>query len=178
MKRKIQIGIIGSSAKKFNIKTLKLASEIGKEIAKNNCILVFGEEEIINSISQIAAESAVKYGGEAVSFLHDNNRKSKIPGSIKITTGQNIGGGREFSFILSCDVVISLAGGSGTLMEIAIAYQANIPVIVLSDSGGWSGKLAGKFLDSRKRQKIISSKNPSAAVATAIELAKKYNNIY
>jgi len=62
----------------------------------------------------------------------------------------------------------------GTLTEIAIAYQANIPVIVLKDTGGWSEKLGGQFLDSRNRIKIEVAENPKVAVELAIKLAKKY----
>ena len=74
---------------------------------------------------------------------------------------------------MSCDAVIALSGGSGTLTEIAIAYQANIPVVVLENTGGWSEKLAGRYLDARKRIKIEAAKDPKSAVELAIGLAKK-----
>jgi len=44
--------------------------------------------------------------------------------------------------VLSCNALICI-WGSGTLNEIAIAYQANIPIVDLEGSGGWGDKLIG-----------------------------------
>ena len=91
---------------------------------------------------------------------------------IIIASGMERGGGREFTLVLSCDAIIALSGGSGTLTEIAIAYQDNIPVVVLAGTGGWANKLANQYLDDRKRILIRSADTPSAAVAIAIELTE------
>lgn len=64
-------------------------------------------------------------------------------------------------------------GGSGTLNEIAVAYQLNIPIISISNTGGWADKLANQYLDDRKRFKIISAKNSKEAVDLAFKLARK-----
>lgn len=173
--RKIQIGIMGSMADSKLKKSLEnKARKLGAEIAKKEAILVFGYEGDFNSLPEIAARSAEKHGGQTVAFLWGNNRKTiKDLHSITISTGQIRGGGREFSLVLSCDVLICIGGGSGTLTEIAMAYQANIPVIVLEKTGGWSQRLANQFLDNRKRFKIIGIKEEKAAVNKAIKLANK-----
>ncbi len=92
---------------------------------------------------------------------------------VVISTGMERGGGMELVLALSCDAIIALGGGSGTLNEIAVAYQADIPVVVLEGTGGWSGKLKGTFLDERKRYVIRSAKAPEDAVRIAVELAKE-----
>lgn len=89
------------------------------------------------------------------------------------TSGLERGGGRELTLVLSCDAIIALNGGSGTLTEIAIAYQANIPVVVLENSGGWSEKLAGIYLDERRRIRIETASSPKEAVEKAIKLIKQ-----
>lgn len=58
-------------------------------------------------------------------------------------------------------------------MEIAMAYQANIPIIALQETGGWSGKLTNSFLDERKRIKIVEGNTPHEAVKQAVKLASK-----
>jgi uncharacterized protein (TIGR00725 family) len=73
----------------------------------------------------------------------------------------------------SCDVIIAISGGSGTLNEIAVAYQLGIPVICLKGYGGWGEKLAGTFLDERKRLKCQSASTPEEVVKMAIDSAKK-----
>ena len=73
-------------------------------------------------------------------------------------------------------MIITIGGGSGTLNEIVVAYQAGIPVVVLKDSGGWSDKLAETYLDDRKRFKIKSARTPREAAELAIRLAKGKND--
>ena len=75
--------------------------------------------------------------------------------------------------VLSCDVIIAIGGGSGTLTEIAVAYQAGIPIITISNVEGWAKKLSNQFLDDRKRLKCIEATSPEDAVKKAIEVAKK-----
>lgn len=164
--RKLQIGVMGSmadSALAENAK--KIAKRVGAEIAKRGVTLIFGFEGDFDSFSTIAAREAEKNGGNTVAFVWGSSKMDlgKL-NSLRVVTGQARGGGREFSLILSCDAVICIGGGSGTLTEIAMAYQAGIPIIVLKNTGGWSQKLEGTFLDDRKRVKILSAKNAKAAV--------------
>ncbi len=81
---------------------------------------------------------------------------------------------RETSLVLSCDVIITINGGSGTLTEMLVAYQAGIPIVALKGSGGWSDKMAGKYFDDRKRIEVKSANSPREAVSKAVELV---NNI-
>lgn len=174
--RKVQIGIIGSMLDvKLDKKVLKVADELGKEVAKNNAILLYGFEGDFNSLSYHAAKSAEKNGGLTISFnwgVPGNKATQNGPNSIVVQTGMWRGGGREFPFILSCDAVISIHGGAGTLTEIAMAYNADIPVVALENSGGWSSKLANTFIDSRKKLLIRSAETPQQAVALALSSIK------
>lgn len=174
--RKIQIGIIGSMADiKLEESLKKTARVLGKEIAKSGAVLAFGFEGDYESLSLIAAQEADKRTGQTLAFCWGDEKPNLSDlNSIVISTGQLRGGGREFSFILSCDAIISMCGGSGTLMEIAMAYQANIPLIVIKKTGGWSDKLKGSFLDNRKRMKVIAVRAPKEAVKIALSMAK-YN---
>lgn len=173
MKKQIQIGVVGSMTdQKVSGSVLQIAKDLGKEIAKAGALLLFGFEGDFDSLSSIAAKSAEQHGGKTVAFFwgKDQGNLGNLH-SIRIETGQLRGGGREFSLILSCDAIVSIGGGSGTLTEIGMAYQAGIPVIVIKDSGGWSEKLSGTFLDERRRLKIEPVENPQEAVESAIRLA-------
>jgi uncharacterized protein (TIGR00725 family) len=70
--------------------------------------------------------------------------------------------------VLSCDAIIAISGGSGTLTEIAIAYQANIPTIVMNGTGGWAERLADEYLDARKRRITLSANTAKEAVDIAL----------
>jgi uncharacterized protein (TIGR00725 family) len=80
--------------------------------------------------------------------------------------------------VLGCDVVIALSGGSGTLNELAIAYQADIPMIVVKGLGGWSDRLADQYFDSRKRRKVLGASTAEEAVEIAFREAAVYRKKY
>ena len=173
MKRKIQIGVMGSSADLNYSKELEsVAEQIGYSIAKNNATLIFGAEKDYDSLSTSACRGAKKALGTTVGITYDKGfdifEKENI--DVVIVTGLVRGGGRETSLVLSCDGIITIGGGSGTLTEIAIAYQANIPIVAIKNSGGWSEKLAGQYLDERKRMRIEESNTPDEAVKKIIGL--------
>ncbi len=173
--RKIQIGVMGSCADlRYSKKIEKLAEEVGFWVAKKKATLVFGAEKDLDSLSTAACRGAKKAGGFTVGITYGKGLKILEKNvDVVIASGLERGGGRELTLVLSCDAIICLSGGSGTLTEIAIAYQANIPIVVLKGTGGWSDKLAGEFLDSRKRVKVEVTKTPKEAVELAIKIASK-----
>lgn len=189
LSRKLQIGVMGSAADLKYSKILeKMAEEIGYWIAKKGAALIFGAEKDYDSLSTAACRGAKKAGGLTIGVTYgkglDIFEKKNV--DIVIASGLDRGGGREFTLVLSSDAIIALNGGSGTLTEIAIAYQANIPVVVLKNTGGWSEKLGGQYLDARNRIKIEVAENPKEAVSLALKLARQkygsrkqnYNSFY
>jgi hypothetical protein len=54
----------------------------------------------------------------------------------------------------------------------AIAYQSNIPVVVMADTGGWSEKLGGTYIDARNRFKVEIATTASEAVSKAVALVR------
>ncbi|MDE2104180.1 MAG: hypothetical protein KGL39_43490 [Patescibacteria group bacterium] len=172
--KKIQIGVMGSAADlKYSKDLERTADALGRYVAKKNCILVFGAEKDYDSLSTVASRAAKDEGGMTVGITYGKDKKIFDPttADVLIASGLERGGGRELPLVLSCDVIICVSGGSGTLTEIAIAYQANIPIIVIKSSGGWSQRLEDQFLDDRKRVRIIPANSPEEAVDLAIRLS-------
>ena len=170
--KKLQIGIMGSAADlNYSEETENFAKELGKLIAKSNNILVYGAEKEYTSLSTEAAKSASKYNGITVGITYGKDKKiyGDFRPTVLIPSGLEIGGGREFTLIQSCDVIIAISGGSGTLTEMAIAYQANIPIITVDKFGGWAKKLSNKYIDQRKRVKCITASTPEEALNKAIK---------
>ena len=172
---KLQIGVMGSAADtQYSKKCEQLAFEIGKHIAKSGNILVFGAEKDTDSLSTAAARGAKSQRGITVGVTYGKGKEifDRACADVIIASGLERGGGREFVMINSCNAIITVNGGSGTLTEMAIAYQSNIPIVVLENTGGWSDRLAGEYIDTRKRVKAVSAKTPKEAVQKALELAK------
>ncbi len=175
--KKLQIGIIGSMADiELSSSNKDAAQNIGEKLAKSGATLLFGYEGDYTSLSYIAAQSANANGGETIAFVWGEKKlNTENLKSTQIITGQMRGGGREYSFILSCEAVIAIGGGSGTLMEISMAYQNNIPIISLENSGGWAQRLANQYLDERKKLKIIGATDAKSAVEIAIKAINSEN---
>lgn len=174
VERKLQIGVMGSAADlKYSKKIEKLAEEVGRLVAESGNITIYGAEKDYDSLSTAASRGAKKTGGLTVGITYGKGKDiydKEGYTDVVIPCGLERGGGREFVLVNACDGIITISGGSGTLTEIAIAYQLNIPVVVLVGSGGWSDKLAETYLDGRKRLKVISARTPKEAVDKVIKL--------
>jgi hypothetical protein len=177
LKRKLQIGVMGSAADLEKDKALfALAEKVGEAIAKSGNILVFGAEKDYDSLSTAACRGAKQAKGMTVGITYGKNLETYEEADVIIATGLERGGGREFSLALSCDAIIAISGGSGTLNEMVVAYQANIPLVAIENTGGWADKMAGEYFDARKRVKVESAKTPTEAVQAAVSLAMKKHN--
>lgn len=168
---------MGSAADlKYSKKIEQIAFEIGECIAKTGNITVYGAEKDYDSLSTAAARGAKKAGGLTVGVTYGKGKDiwdREGNTDVLICSGLERGGGREFVLVNSCDAIIIVSGGSGTLNEAVIAYQLNIPVVALVGTGGWADKLADTYIDGRKRFKVVSSTTPEGAVALAIKLAQE-----
>lgn len=176
--RKLQIGVMGSAADlKYSEKLEKLAFEVGKLIAESGNITIYGAEKDYDSLSTAAARGAKSVGGLTVGITYGEGKDiwdKQGDTDVIICSGLERGGGREFVLVNSCDAIIIISGGSGTLTESAIAYQLNIPIIALAGTGGWADKLVGTYIDDRKRMKVIFAKTADQAVRAAIKLGTAY----
>jgi uncharacterized protein (TIGR00725 family) len=172
--RKYQIGVMGSAADlKYSKNIEKIAEEIGKLIAESGNITMYGAEKDYDSLSTAAARGAKKANGLTVGVTYGKGKNiwdKKNNTDVIICSGLERGGGREFVLVNSCDGIITISGGSGTMTEMLIAYQLNIPVVVIKETGGWSDKMAGKYFDNRKRMKAIPAKSPKEAVEKILKL--------
>jgi uncharacterized protein (TIGR00725 family) len=177
IKRKLQIGVMGSAADvKYSKKIEKIAEEAGMLIAESGNTIIYGAEKDCDSLSTAAARGAKKAGGFTVGITYGKGKDiwdKEGNTDVVICSGLERGGGREFVLVNSCDGIIAISGGSGTMNEMLVAYQLNIPIIVITGSGGWADEMAGKYFDSRKRMKAIPAKNAKEAVTKILKLANK-----
>jgi uncharacterized protein (TIGR00725 family) len=150
------IAVIGNS--KASAQEIKLAEEIGREIAKNGAVLVCGG---LDGVMEAACHGAVSAGGLTVGILpgtdrNDANEFVKIP----IVTG--IGYARNIIVVKSAQAVIAVGGSYGTLTEIGYALKNGIPVIGIDT---W--KLSQK---EKTGDAIIRVENAVEAVAVALDM--------
>ena len=174
--RRLQIGVMGSAQDLNYSRNLEeLAEEVGSWIARGGAILVFGAEKDYDSLSTAACRGAKKERGLTIGFTYGRGKDIyQKDADIIVVTGMERGGGREFVLAASCDCMIALSGGSGTLNELVVAYQLGIPMVALKGTGGWAEKLADQYFDARQRLKVIGADTPKEAVEIAFEQGGKY----
>ena len=174
--RKFQIGVMGSAADlEYNDDVAAFAEAVGRLVAERDGILVFGAEKDVDSLSTAACRGAKSANGITVGITYGKGKDIwQKDADIIIPSGLERGGGRETVLVLACDAVIAISGGSGTLTELAVAYQADIPAVAVTGFGGWSEKLADDYLDARKRLKTEAASTPEQAVDLAFKAAADY----
>lgn len=130
-------------------------------------------------MSTAACRGAKKYRGLTVGVTYGKGKGIyQRDADIIISTGSDRGGPRESTLSLSCDAIIAISGGSGTLTELAVAYQGNIPMIAMRNTGGWADKLADQYFDGRKRRMVIGANTPKEAVDIAIKEGIEYLRLF
>lgn len=170
--RKIQIGVMGSCSDLNYSKTIEqLAEQTGYEIGRRGAVLFFGAEKDFDSLSTAACRGAKRAKGLTVGVTYQKGLDDVVANyaDMIIASGMERGGGRELNLVLSTDAVIAISGGSGTLTELAIAYQADIPMVALKGTGGWADKMADQYFDSRKRRLVVGANTPVEAVESAFQ---------
>lgn len=146
-----QVVVIGSGDETSYINE---SYEIGRFIAKNNCILISGGR---GGIMEKVSKGASEEGGIVLGILPgpDFDAANEYC-NIVIPTG--IGYARNIINVLSGDVIIAIGGKSGTLSELAYAWQYKKPVILCAFAEGWSKRLSGSTIDDRTGRFFIAEK--------------------
>ncbi len=125
MTRRVQIGVIGG--RRISKEKLKLAEEVGREIAQKNAILICGG---LGGVMEAACKGAKEAGGLTVGLLPVSSMDKANPYvDIVIPTGMGVA--RNAVIVHACEGVIAVGGRYGTLSEMAFARQKGIPIVSL-----------------------------------------------
>lgn len=165
-KRPLQVTVIGASDDRENSVA---AERIGRFIGSHGYTLITGGRGgIMEAVSRGAAES----GGTVVGILPGiDDSDANASNTIVLPTG--IGFARNSMNILAGDIIIAMGGKSGTLSELAYAWQYGKPVIACTFTGGWSSKIVNEPLDDRKGTSLMPASTPEEVCAILKEWAEK-----
>jgi uncharacterized protein (TIGR00725 family) len=119
----VQIGVIGAGA--CDEATALKAERVGALLARREAIVFCGG---MGGVMEAAARGARAAGGITVGILPGPDPAGGNPHlTVRIATG--FGHGRNILIPQSCDGVIAVAGGYGTLSEIAFARKIEVPLV-------------------------------------------------
>lgn len=171
----LKIAVIGSGLGDKE-EVLKKSREIGKEIAKNKCILVTGG---CRGYPYAAVVGAKKEKGKTIAISPAENEEEHVnvygfptDQTEIIYTGLGIPG-RNKEVILNSDAVIIIGGNGGTLNELTFALYEERPLGVLKGSGGITDivHLIAERCDRKgEKERIVYSENPKELVKELVKL--------
>jgi len=142
MKRR-QIAVIGAGYLEDQ-KVYDLVVEIGKKIADiGNMVLICGGK---GGAMEAACKGIHEGNGISIGILpsKDPNEANEYV-KIKIPTG--LGEKRNYLIVQSAEVLICIAGQSGTKIEADYALKLNNPLITIPTTGGISKEYSEKYKD-------------------------------
>ena len=154
------IGVVGSGSGELDEKIYEIAEKLGSLIAKENFALVCGGRFGVMEAVCKGVKSAQGFTIGLIPSLDKKTANSYI--DLIIPTG--MGEARNLILVSTADAIITIAGDSGTLSEIAFAWKMSKPIISLNTTGGWSTKLAGTKIDNTRKDKIYSAQTPEDAI--------------
>lgn len=125
-----------------------------------------GRDGVMEAVMKGARRSQHYREGDTIGVLPTYDAKdASVFCDIVIPTG--MGYARNVVVVASSDVVVAFGGGSGTLSEIALAWQLRRPILAWKGVGGWSERLAGEALDQRHPSTIEAVDTVEGLIARA-----------
>ncbi len=139
---RLKLGVMGSAGQDVPARHLQKALLLGEAIADADCIVITGA---CPGMPLAAARGAKNGGGTVIGIspalsLDEHAFQYESPTlahDVLIFTGSGLMG-REVVNIRSSDIVVIVGGSSGTLGELAIAYDEGKLIGVLTGTGGIS----------------------------------------
>ncbi len=164
--RRKQILVIGFGKDHCPEIAYQAAYQVGLEVAKHHAVLISGG---LGGVMEAASRGAKDADGIVIGIIpQDNKEAANDFCDAVIATG--LGFARDFLTAYSADAVIVVGGGAGTMIEIAAAYQKQIPIIAVKGTGGMADRLVDTYIDDRKIERILGETTPQKAVETAFAL--------
>ena len=157
---------------------LEKAKELGKEIIRNNSVLVTGATTGFPFWSAIGAkeEGGISIGLSPASSEKEHIEKYKLPVDyfdVIIYTGFDYSG-RNLLLTRSSDAVIIGCGRIGTLNEFTIAFEDDKPIGILTETGGTADEIKGIVEKAHRGPgKIVYNSDPKILVEKVLELVRK-----
>lgn len=179
IKTNYKIAVCGSSKIKWCGKDVrKKAIEVGKELAKRECVLLTGAT---TGIAPLAAKGAKETGGITIGLspagsIRDHLKRYRLPvDNLDVILYTGIGyAGRNLQLVRAADGIIVVCGGFGTLNEFTSAFEEGKCIGILEGSLGAADVI--KNLIRKLHQdsgKIVFDKNPKILIKKLLNLIEK-----
>lgn len=173
----IQIGVI-TTFDPVPEEVVEKTRVLGRALAERGCVVITGGN---GGLMTVVSEAVTGAGGTTVGIIAheleeacEGDRLYNPYNTIRIKTGQTFTA-RSPTVVRSSDAIIMVAGGVGTLTELAMAYNLRKPIVVLTGTGLMADRVKdifpGGHLDHRKLTRLFFTEDPVEAAEKAASLA-------
>jgi len=157
------ISIFGSNSNISN-DLIEEVKNLGKVIVDNGYIICCGGRDgIMAAIAEGARSSKLWTGKEIIGIIPSGDKKDANR-FIDIVIPSGLGLYRNMLVARAGEACIAIAGGAGTLSEIAFAWQIGRPIAILGGSGGWAERLGGEKIDHRREMPVVTLSSVENAI--------------
>jgi hypothetical protein len=163
------IGVIGSSS--ASAEEWSLARQVGFAIGAAGCHLICGGRGGVMEAAcsgHQEGRGGCEVRGVTIGVLPGYDRREANP-HVDVVIPTGLGLARNAIVVSGAHAIVAVGGGSGTLSELALAWQMGRPLAALSGSGGWSARLAGGAVDDTRAEPIYAADTPEDAIAHLLE---------
>lgn len=144
---------------------LEIAEAVGRAIAEQGWHLICGG-------GQGVMEAACRGFQRGRSERSSNFAIGVLPGEdsgwanefVDVVIPSGIGIARNAVITRTAHAVVAVGGCSGTLSEIAFAWQQGRPVVAMVGSGGWAEELADRAVDARRSDRVLGARSAAEAI--------------
>ncbi|MCS7200675.1 MAG: LOG family protein [Patescibacteria group bacterium] len=159
----------------------ELSYEVGKELAKKNCVVLTGAT---TGVPLWVAKGAFENGALVVGIsparsYREHTKLYKLPvdyHNLILYSGEGYSG-RNLLLVKMGDGAIFLCGRTGTLNEFSAAFEEEKPIAVLTGSGGVEKYFSELIMVSQKGEgKIIWESDPKILVEKFVSLLREEIN--
>lgn len=151
--RRPTLAVIGNAGKIPNAQK-EAAFALGKHAVERGFRIVCGGMDGVMEAAAHGAHHAENYQEGDTVGVAMSYRAADLNPWVDIVIPTGMGFARNTIVVSSGDVVVAIGGGSGTLSEIALAWQIDRPILVYGKAEGWAKKMAGVRLDRRNEYAI------------------------
>jgi hypothetical protein len=172
----LKVGVMGGAGSDVPAEYLGKASQLGEAVAAAGCIVITGG---CPGLPLAAARGAKRCGGTVIGIspalsLDEHAFRYESPTlahDVLIFTGSGLMG-REVVNIRSSDIVVIVGGSSGTLGELAIAYDEGKLIGVLTGTGGISDMVADILATCNKDTgaRVVYDADPARLIERLLEI--------
>ena len=161
-RRRSQVSVIG--ANRASPELAREAEALGAGLVEAGYRVVTGGlGGVMEAVSRGARLAAGDDEGRVVGILPGLD-SSEANEHVEIVLPTGMGYARNVLVVAAGDAVVAVGGRSGTLSELAMAWQFGKPLVALDLGEGWSSRLAGEAIDDKRPDRIHRATSATHAI--------------